>query len=734
MFKQLRLYSIAMVLPMLCLLAPVKIVAANRHVDLTIANKMVTIDGHQLRSIAVNGQIPGPTLHFREGDHVTISVHNHLRQNTTLHWHGLLVPWQMDGVANVSQRPIPPGQTFQYRYTLHQSGTYWYHSHTGLQEQDGVYGGLIIAPRHKKWSSNKDFMLVLSDWINSGGDQVFANLKKTGDFYSVRFPLQSSLVQFYQDMHAAGSQKEKSKVYMAYMAMQKSRMGVYDISDVAYNAFLLNGRTKQSPWKRKVNVGDIVRLRLVGAGSSTIFKVQMSRKTMMTVIQVDGRNVKPHKVKSLLIAPGETVDVLVKIRQHRPYVVNALSIDGIGSAIGVLQTDEQQSISAVDMVAYKKPKPRNPMRAMMVHPPKKAVVSTHSQYDVLEATFKSNDPTIQPSKTIHVTLSGFMDRYMWFINGVPYYKAKPIMVKHGKRYRIIFTNKTSMYHPMHIHGHWFILRNGHGRYDPLLHTINLPPGAVIVADLDANTLGQWFMHCHNLYHLSAGMANIVRYEDTPSSHFAGLNGDRSDGPYMSTSLDVNTNLYEGQYQVSFKTQIGSSKHVLQIYADEAEITDNKVTDANLDVFYLRWLNQFWAVKAGINSVYRPAAAAYIQPGFGLEGTLPYSFEVDLRTYLRGNSVKLDAEIDRDIQLSRKVHLSLGVEGIAATATLKQDEIGSGLNSVEWTVRPYYQLSPNIQLYVQYQHTNYYGPLKNILISQGEETSENRYALGFAYLL
>ena len=148
---------------------------------------------------------------------------------------------------------------------------------------------------------------------------------------------------------------------------------------------------------------------------------------------------------------------------------------------------------------------------------------------------------------------------------------------------------------------------------------------------------------------------------------------------------------------------------------------------------MRWLNQFWAVKAGINSVYRPAAAVYIQPGFGLEDTLPYSFEVDLRTYLRGNSVKLDAEIDRDIQPSRKVHLSLGVEGIAATATLKQDEIGSGLNSIELTVRPYYQLSPNIQLYVQYQHTNYYGPLKNILISQGEETSENRYALGFAYL-
>src|SRR3990167_4521570 len=228
--------------------------AAERTVNLVVSYKIVDFAGQSVKAISVNHQIPAPTLHFKQGDHVIINVYNHLNEGTAVHWHGVLVPWQMDGVEGITQKPIPPGGVFHYQFTLYQSGTYWYHAHSGLQEQDGLYGAFLIdPPKPTPYRYTKDYVLVLSDWSNLGGDKVFAKLKKDGDYFSPRFPLQPSLVRFLRTyFHATPSQRRK--ILNDYLMMQKMRMSIYDISDVAYDAFLLNGHSQLHPWTAPVKV------------------------------------------------------------------------------------------------------------------------------------------------------------------------------------------------------------------------------------------------------------------------------------------------------------------------------------------------------------------------------------------------------------------------------------------------------------------------------------------------
>src|SRR3990167_2361941 len=206
--------------------------AADRTVNLVVDYKIVNFTGKFRKAIAVNNQIPAPTLHFKEGDHVTINVYNHLDKGTSVHWHGILVPWQMDGVEGISQKPIPPGGVFHYRFTLHQSGTYWYHAHAGVQEQEGLYGAFLVDPPNPPYYHyTKDYVVVLSDWSNLPADKIFANLKKDGDYFSPRFPLQPSLARFLHDYRKA-TPLQRKKLLAAYNMMQRMRMSIYDISDV----------------------------------------------------------------------------------------------------------------------------------------------------------------------------------------------------------------------------------------------------------------------------------------------------------------------------------------------------------------------------------------------------------------------------------------------------------------------------------------------------------------------
>ncbi|CAN5468882.1 hypothetical protein BH10PSE19_BH10PSE19_02230 [soil metagenome] len=232
--------------------------AAERTIDLIVTYKKVNYVGKTRLAIAVNNQIPAPTLHFKQGDHVTLNVHNQLDKPTSIHWHGILVPWQMDGVEGVSQKAIPPGDSFSYQFTLHQWGTYWYHAHAHVQEQEGLYGAFLIdPPKPSSYHYNKDYVVILSDWSNTPAENIFANLKKEGDFYSPQFPLQPSLVKFIHDYKRADA-KERKALISDYKMMQNMRMSIYDLSDVAYDAYLLNGHTSRKPWRGLVSIGDVV--------------------------------------------------------------------------------------------------------------------------------------------------------------------------------------------------------------------------------------------------------------------------------------------------------------------------------------------------------------------------------------------------------------------------------------------------------------------------------------------
>ena len=736
MFTYHKKYLFGLLLS-ICLLEPIFAKTYN----LNVAYKTVNFTGSPARAIAINGQLPGPTLYFKEGDTVKINVYNHLDKGTTIHWHGLLVPWRMDGVAWVTQKPIPPGSMFHYTYTLKQAGTYWYHAHSDLQEQEGLYGALIIEPKHQRYHYTKDYPIVLSDWINKNADQVYNNLKKTGDFYSVKFPLQPSLVQFFKDYSNASTPTAKKQIFSAYWMMQKSRMSVYDFSDIAYDTFLLNGHPPTKPWSGQAKKGDIVRLRIIDAGASTIFRVKIPGH-IMKVIHVQGNDVKPYNVKSFTIAPGETYDVLIKITDNKPYYIYAESNDTLGHALGVLNNTKSNTAATANIKPFPKPAPMTMSHMSMssAHPishGKMNMQTTDDKYQNLVSPFITNNPKV-PVTMIKIDLSGYMDKYMWFLNGLPEYKAKPILIQPGHRYRIIFTNNTMMHHPMHLHGHWFILRNDHGAYDPLLHTIDIAPGQTVVADFDADTDGQWYFHCHNLFHMKAGMANIVRYQDShststvPLEQFAQLDGKNKPTLVSTTLLDVGSDL-NGFEQTTFKYMYGSDYNKLQLYTNEAEIDRGKIENADMDIFYWHNVSQFWAIKGGVNYVYRPADTPYLQPGIGVEGLMPFFIDTDLRIYNHAGSTKADLQLGRDTQITNRFFVGLELRGIAATKTLADDEIGSGLNQLEYTIQPFYQLNPNLALYVQYEYTRYYGETRNLIETDGESANQAQWTVGFKLL-
>ena len=719
--------------------------ADNDVVNLIVSYKTVNFAGKNIQALAFNNQIPGPTLHFKEGDHVTINVYNHLNMGTAVHWHGVIVPWAMDGVAYLTQAPIPPGGVYHYQFTLHQSGTYWYHAHAGMQQQQGLYGAIIIDPKHPRYQVNHDDVIMLSDWSNTDPDQIMANLKKDGDYYQQQMPLQPSLYHFIKS-YQEDSPNDRQQLIDAYKMMQWMRMSPYDISDVAYDAFLLNGQPPATPWQSLVKVGDTVCLRFINAASSSTFRLKIPGTTI-TIIQVDGKDVAPYQVNDLEIAPGETFNGLIKITHTAPDIIYVESVDASGATIGALVTQPNQAININDVQPFPEPKPISMMSTMSgmdsmgpmdMANMSEATMNNNGKYQDIKSLVKTNNPNL-PVQEIRIVLNGYMGRFVWFINGVPEYKAKPIMIEPGIRYRLIFVNNTMMHHPMHVHGHWFILRNGHGAYDPLLHTIDVPPNSTVIADMDAEeNNGIWYFHCHNLYHMMSGMATEFEYPNTPTNAPSNAQTYTPTIPVQEDSI-VSSNFFDiggglvNFYQATFNGLIGTDDNKLNLYSNEASIKDGSVENTDLDIFYWHAISEFWAIKGGANYVYRPATTPYLQPGIGIEGLAPYFINTNIRSYFSDGSAKLDVDLFRDTQLTNNFYLRLGLRSIMATKTLDDEDVGSGINDIEYTVRPYYRLTPWLALYIQYQHTDYYGDLSTIRQNNSESTAENTLTIGLSTL-
>lgn len=476
--------------------------------NLTISEKIIQPTGKKVKAIAVNGTIPAPTLRFKVGDVAKITVTNGLKnQQTSIHWHGILLPNSEDGVPYLTTPAIEAGKSRTFEFKLTHSGTYWYHSHTGLQEQRGVYGSIVVEPVNKVDKVDREYVVVLSDWTNEKPKSVMKNLMRGSEYYAVKKGNAQSMYGAYK----AGSLK-------AYMKREKSRMSPMDMSDVAYDQFWANGKPRI---QLNAKPGERVKLRFINAGASTYFYIT-SAMGEVKIVAADGPRVKPVNVSTLLIGMAETYDVIVRMPKNGAYEVRATAQDSSGFASIVLgkgrlhtaKSPPKANLYTMDTMVEGAMSSMghgsHHMGEMKHRPP--------APYQLLRSPHKTNFKASLPRREIELRLTGDMKRYIWSFNGKTLKEESMIPVKKGEVVRIKLVNDTMMHHPLHLHGHFFRVINKHGDYSPLKHTIDVPPMGQRIIEFEANEEKDWFFHCHLLYHMDAGMARVVSYKEQGKDH------------------------------------------------------------------------------------------------------------------------------------------------------------------------------------------------------------------------
>jgi CopA family copper-resistance protein len=518
---------------------------------LTIGQLPVRITDRERLAVAVNGSLPAPVLHWQEGDTVTVRVTNQLTEPTSIHWHGVLVPTGMDGVPGLSFAGIAPGETFTYQFPVRQSGTYWYHSHSGLQEQVGLYGALVIHPRDAEpVAFDRDYVVLLSDWTDENPNRVLAKLKKQSDYYNFNQPTVGDL---FRDVRRNGLRAALAERAM-WGEMRMNRTDLADVSGYTYT-YLMNGQAPAENWTGLFKPGERVRLRFINSGAMTYFDVRIPG-LRMAVIAADGQPVNPVSVEEFRIAPAETFDVLVTPERDEAYTIFAQSMDRTGFARGTLAThagmtaavpglDQRVALTMTDM--------GQDMSAMPADMPgmdmsgftgptavRHAPTETGPGVDMLamSATSRLDDPGVglrdngrrvltyrdlvstfpdpdgrEPTETIELHLTGNMARYIWSFNGVQASDAEPIRLPYGARVRFVLVNDSMMTHTIHLHGMWSDLEDEQGRFKVRKHTLSVQPGERLTYRVSADALGRWAYHCHLMLHMETGMFREVRVDE-----------------------------------------------------------------------------------------------------------------------------------------------------------------------------------------------------------------------------
>jgi len=534
---------------------PVEILTGTKF-NLTIAETSVNFTGAPRVATTVNGSIPAPTLRWREGDTVTLRVTNRLAEETSIHWHGMLPPYQMDGVPGISFKGIAPGETFTYRFKVQQSGTYWYHSHSGMQEQTGLYGAIIVDPAGADpIRADRDYVVQLSDWTDEDPMRVFDKLKNQSDYYNFNQPTAGD---FFRD---AAGEDVVSAIQKRHM-WNMMRMNYTDLSDIsAYTyTYLMNGTTPAGNWTGLFSPGEKVRLRFINSGSMTFFDMRIPG-LKMTVVQADAQNVEPVTVDEFRIGPAETYDVIVT-PEEGAYTLFAQSMDRTGYARGTLamragmtaavpSLDKPEPLTMADMMGNMGNMGNGEMQGMnhggmamdhSAHAMGGQVRVRHARteygpsVDMRVDTPRTNldDPGIglrnngrrvltyadlhtiggpldtrEPVREIELHLTGNMERYSWSLDGLEFGKSTPIHFRYGERLRVIFVNDTMMTHPMHLHGMWQELESPDGRFQVRKHTIIVQPAQRVTFLATPDGLGRWAWHCHLFLHMHAGMMREV---------------------------------------------------------------------------------------------------------------------------------------------------------------------------------------------------------------------------------
>ncbi|MEQ8322054.1 MAG: copper resistance system multicopper oxidase [Rhodospirillales bacterium] len=508
--------------------------------------------------IGYNGKTPGPVLRFKEGEDVTIKVTNNLDESTSIHWHGLILPYQQDGVPGISYDGIDPGETFTYRFPIVQSGTYWFHSHTGFQEPDGAFGAIVIEPEKREpFRYDREYVVQLTDAHPHSGNRIMRNLKMSADYYNRK---QETLLDFFSD----AKEKGLGAAIDDRMMWGDMRMMPKDIEDVQGFTPLINGKSTSQNWTGIFKPGERVRLRFINSSAMTYFDIRVPG-LKMTVVQADGNNVQPVTVDEFRIGVAETYDVIVKPADEKAYPIFAESMGRTAGVRGTLAPREGMMAELPELREV----PRLTMADMgmdhgnmagMDHSKmagmdgNKMPGMDHSKMPGMDHSKMAGDANkgdafyasgsgLLPSaadggkflsysdlkaqkplyedreatREIELRLTGNMERYIWSINGVKYEDADPIVLQYGERVRFKFVNETMMTHPMHLHGMWSILDNGNGKWDPIKHTVSVAPGTTVYTETEVDAPGQWAFHCHLSYHADSGMFRKVVVEGGPKA-------------------------------------------------------------------------------------------------------------------------------------------------------------------------------------------------------------------------
>ena len=514
--------------------------------------------------IGYNGASPGPVLRFKEGEDVTINVTNNLDEMTSIHWHGLILPYQQDGVPGISYAGIKPGETFTYQFPIVQAGTYWFHSHSGFQEPNGAYGAIVIEPEGREpFRYDRDYVVQLTDKHPHSGDRIMRNLKMSADYYNRQ---QQTAGDFFAEAGENGFMATvKDRMMWGDMRMMKA-----DVEDVQGFTALINGKGPEQNWTGLFEPGERIRLRFINSSAMTYFDIRIPGLEM-TVVQADGNNVQPVNVDEFRIGVAETYDVIVRIRDEKAYTIFAESMGRSGYARGTLAPEHGMTadvpemrdaplLTMADMAGHMD---HGDMAGMdhskmegMVH--SKMAGMDHSNMEGMDhsamgmsggassdpfyakgsgltpqaanggkflsyADLKAQDPLYEhreATREIEMRLTGNMERYEWSINGVKYEDADPVMLQYGERVRFKFVNETMMTHPMHLHGMWSILDVGEGKWNPIKHVVSVSPATTVYMETEVDAPGQWAFHCHLSYHAASGMFRKIVVEGGPESTVA----------------------------------------------------------------------------------------------------------------------------------------------------------------------------------------------------------------------
>jgi len=529
--------------------------------DLEIGAATVNFTGAPRSATVVNGQLPAPLLRWRQGDTVTLRVRNTLRERSSIHWHGIVLPADMDGVPGLSFMGIAPGESYTYRFAVNQAGTYWYHSHSRFQEQIGLYGPIVIEPRGgERHAAERDYVVLLSDWTDTDPEHIYATLKRHGDYYNFAKP---TALDFLRDASDTGIARALADRRM----WNQMRMNPSDLADVSGHVYtyLMNGCAPAANWSGLFARGDKVRLRFVNGSSMSFFDVRIPG-LKLRVIAHDGQDVEPISVDEFRLGTAETCDVIVEPDADRAYAIFAQAMDRSGYACGTLTPrpglkadvpplDARVLLSMGDMMGSMEGASMSGMdhgsmsgmdhsamkgmdHAAMMHAPA-AVTHARAEFgpgvDMRVDTPRTNldDPGVglrdngrrvltyadlhsiaapisaDTQRTVELHLTGHMERYIWSFNGQKFSDAQPLHLRHGERVRIVLVNDTMMTHPIHLHGMWSELEAPDGSFQVRKHTVVVQPAQKISYRVSADALGRWAYHCHLLYHMEAGMFREV---------------------------------------------------------------------------------------------------------------------------------------------------------------------------------------------------------------------------------